>query len=153
MLVSTNSAQSLWGGTTIILLKTKNELVIAADSKATDSLDLTNNNHTSCKIVQVGKNFFATTGLTEYSTANNEIKFNIDQISTQALKSSSSLSEKAATLEKLVSDILPKVLKLLLDQYPIEMKRDWFEGRSKPARATSQGEGRFGTKHNQANHR
>jgi hypothetical protein len=83
--------------TTIIVVKTEDEIVIGADSKVTDTFGNTSANQ-ACKIVQAGDVFFAYAGFAR----DNQTGFSIPQIAADALnlKPTASVTEKTEILTR-----------------------------------------------------
>lgn len=96
--------------TTIVAVKTQNEIVIGADSKVTDTYGNAFSNQ-ACKIIQAGNLFFAYEGLAR----DKQTGFDIAQIAARALqlKPNAPISEKVSILTGFVAsqlfDELPRL--------------------------------------------
>lgn len=103
MVIPANSAR----GTTIVIARTTNEIVIGADSKVTDTYG-NNLERRACKIRQVGDLFVATEGL----EIDRQTGFSVPEISNKALTSrgSAPAAEKVSVLMGfLVSELLTEL--------------------------------------------
>lgn len=111
--------------TTIVAVKTKNEIVIGADSKVTDTFGNALPVET-CKIVQAGNVFFTYAGFAR----NNETGFSIPQIAKAALESKpkAKMSEKIEILTKTVVEKLDAEI-LVLREKSFPTYREKIEGK------------------------
>ena len=111
LIVTAHSAQ----GTTIVVARTADEIVIGADSKVTDTygIDL---NKRACKIRQVGNLFIAFEGL----ELDRQTGFNVPEIASMALqlKPSTSATEKVSILTGFLVSRLFNELRLLKKNAP-----------------------------------
>jgi len=111
MVIPANSIR----GTTIVVARTMDEIVIGADSKVTDTYG-TDLNRRACKIRQFGKLFIAFEGL----ELDRQTGFNVPEIASMALhlKPSASATEKVSILTGFLVSRLFNELRLLKKNAP-----------------------------------
>ncbi len=112
---------SVTRATTIVAVKTQNEIVIGADSKVTDTFGNASANQ-ACKIVQAGNVFFAYAGFARDTRTN----FSIPQIAADALNFKPELSVTEKT--KILADTVAAKLNIEL---PLLKKSEWVTYREK----------------------
>src|SRR5262249_28091750 len=99
-------------GSTVVAVRTDNELVIGADSRIVDAARTKVDD--ACKIIQVGNVFFAHTGL----AGNRSIGFDVQETAAEAIANGNSHEERIQIFAQLVGNPLHRILVATKQQAP-----------------------------------